>query len=261
MLSTALGHFVVELWCFVIIMAVFASVLSAPWLKGWFGEFVVDLSLKSGLDRGGYKVFKNVTLPTESGSTQIDHIVVAKSGVFVIETKCMKGWIFGGLRQKTWTQSIWGRSYKFQNPLRQNFKHVKTLERLLGLDERQIHSVVVFVGDCRFKTDMPENVVYGGALASHVKSKNAPVLSERHVSRIVDQLERVRLRPSLGTRIRHVRHVRGVVARKSDRSDPPNCPKCGRAMVMRRARRGKFSGRKFWGCPDFPACRGIMEAE
>ncbi|WP_339385147.1 nuclease-related domain-containing protein, partial [Vibrio paracholerae] len=41
---------------------------------------------------------------TEDGTTQIDHIVVSKFGVFVIETKYMKGWIFGSKDQKQWTQ-------------------------------------------------------------------------------------------------------------------------------------------------------------
>ena len=30
---------------------------------------------------------KDVTLPTEDGTTQIDHIIVSRYGVFVIETK------------------------------------------------------------------------------------------------------------------------------------------------------------------------------
>ena len=34
-------------------------------------------------------------LPTEKGSTQIDHIVVSLYGIFVIETKNYKGWITG----------------------------------------------------------------------------------------------------------------------------------------------------------------------
>ena len=45
-------------------------------------------------------------------------------------------------------------------------------------------------------------------------------------------------------------------------SEPiPNCPKCERPMVRRTARRGSNVGSDFWGCPEFPRCRGIVTYE
>ena len=41
----------------------------------------------------------------------------------------------------------------------------------------------------------------------------------------------------------------------------PNCPKCDRPMVRRTARRGANAGREFWGCSEFPRCRGIVQDE
>ena len=67
----------------------------------------------------------------------------------------MKGWIFGTANQKNWTQKICKHTNKFQNPLHQNYKHVKTLEALLDTPSAANHSLVVFVGDSTFKTDMP----------------------------------------------------------------------------------------------------------
>lgn len=40
----------------------------------------------------------------------------------------------------------------------------------------------------------------------------------------------------------------------------PSCPTCGKSMVMRTARRGSNAGSHFWGCPDFPRCRGTRPA-
>lgn len=37
----------------------------------------------------------------------------------------------------------------------------------------------------------------------------------------------------------------------------PACPKCGSPMVQRVAKTGVNTGRTFWGCSTFPACRGI----
>ncbi len=89
------------------------------------GEAFVNSAIKRKLDKTKYHLIKDVTLPTVDGTTQVDHIIVSKFCIFVIETKNMKGWIFGGERQKTWTQSIYKNKNKFQNPLHQNYKHIK----------------------------------------------------------------------------------------------------------------------------------------
>ncbi len=38
----------------------------------------------------------------------------------------------------------------------------------------------------------------------------------------------------------------------------PFCPKCGSKMILRTAKKGKYSGQKFWGCSKFPNCDGIL---
>ncbi len=75
--------------------------------KGLLGEWFVGLLLKFGLPKNEYFLLNDVTLPAEGGSTQIDHVVVSQFGVFVIETKNMKGWIFGSEDQAMWTQSLY----------------------------------------------------------------------------------------------------------------------------------------------------------
>jgi hypothetical protein len=39
----------------------------------------------------------------------------------------------------------------------------------------------------------------------------------------------------------------------------PRCPKCGSDMVLRTARSGANQAEKFWGCPGFPQCRGMLK--
>ena len=36
----------------------------------------------------------------------------------------------------------------------------------------------------------------------------------------------------------------------------PDCPRCGSMMVLREAKRGARAGEEFWGCTNFPKCRG-----
>ena len=52
---------------------------------------------------------------------------------------------------------------------------------------------------------------------------------------------------------------------RSDPSDPtdsnfPQCPRCGKLMTLRTARQGPHAGAQFWGCSDYPACKGTAPA-
>jgi restriction system protein len=40
-----------------------------------------------------------------------------------------------------------------------------------------------------------------------------------------------------------------------------SCPKCDSEMVLRTAKKGNYAGQKFWGCSEFPKCRGILKYE
>lgn len=241
------------LWWIVPFMMVM-GLLQSPWGKGVLGELLVKLAAKLRLPADSYRPIHNVTLPTADGSTQIDHIFVSRFGIFVVETKNMKGWIFGGEHQAQWTQRIFKKSFRFQNPLRQNYKHVKTLESALDVSPEIIHSVVVFAGESTFKSPMPANVTSGGGYIGYIKSFREVVLSDAQVDSIVARIQAGRLEPSWATNHRHMQQLE---ARK-DPGAARNCPKCGDSMVLRTATRGANVGKQFWGCSGFPGCRVIQ---
>ena len=117
----------------IFIFALAVLYLRGPSKKGARGERRVRKSISAKLDDGKYRQFHDVTLPSPDGTTQVDHIVVSPYGVFVIETKNYKGWIFGDARSRQWTQTLYRRKHRLQNPLHQNYKHAKAVESFLGL--------------------------------------------------------------------------------------------------------------------------------
>lgn len=240
---------------YIIPAVIFITLIKSRWFKGKFGEFIVNSAIKTRLDKDVYHLIKNVTLPTENGTTQIDHVIVSIYGVFVIETKNMKGWIFGSKDQKTWTQKIFKVTNKFQNPLLQNYKHTKTLESLLGLSDSKIFPVIAFVGNSTFKNEMPENVTTGSGYVKYIKSKTDAIITPEEVTEILSKIESGRLTPSFKTDRAHVTHVRAIIAEKSSQT---LCPKCGSAMRIRESKRGDNAGKQFWGCSNYPRCRGIV---
>src|SRR5215510_12738215 len=164
-----------KLWWVIPILFVI-GILQSPWFRGLRGEAFVKLAAWLRLPAKTYQRLHNVMMPTPDGTTQIDHIFVSQFGIFVVETKNMKGWIFGSEDQRQWTQIIFKRSFKFQNPLRQNYKHVKALEATLDVPPKAIRSVVAFVGYSTFKSPMPRNVTRGGGYISYIKAFHEPIL-------------------------------------------------------------------------------------
>ncbi|WP_411358661.1 nuclease-related domain-containing protein [Pseudidiomarina salilacus] len=248
-----------------IVFAIIVGFFRTNWFKGKLGEALVNLAAKLRLDKNTYHLIKDVTLPSGDGTTQIDHIIVSVYGVFVVETKYYRGWIFGSAKQKNWTQSVYRRKYSFQNPLLQNYKHVQTLKELLGLDEHQVHSVVVFIGDSQFKTQMPANVAYGGAYVNYIRSFTTPVLDVEQVEMIKQHIQSNALARSLKTDRQHRDHLRDKFASTSTAAAVTKtaemtntCGKCGADMKLRTATRGANKGQQFWGCSGYPKCRNVM---
>ena len=179
--------------------------------KGILGETVINVATWLTLDKAVYHRLNNITLPlANGGSTQIDHVIVSAYGIFVIETKNYKGWIYGKEAQKQWTQAFPnGRKYKFQNPLRQNYLHIKTLADLLALDISYFYSMIAFIGECELKTrdELPEHVLKGGVI-SYIKKKQDKILTEAEVESIVEQIETKRFAKSWRTNSQHKAYLK-----------------------------------------------------
>ena len=93
--------------CIFVLLVAFKIWMSSPKNIGKFGEKRVARKL-DWLSKE-YITLNDILLPTNYGTTQIDHIVVSPYGIFVIETKNYKGWIFGHENSEEWKQSLFGK--------------------------------------------------------------------------------------------------------------------------------------------------------
>ncbi|NTZ96895.1 NERD domain-containing protein [Pseudomonas koreensis] len=214
------------------------GLLNSRWGKGHTGELRLRLFARWHLDKQTYRRMHNVTLNTIDGTTQIDHVFISPYGIFVVETKNISGWIFGSEKQSQWTQRLYQKTFKFQNPLRQNYKHLKALEVALGVVTEYLHSVIVFVGASSFKTDMPANVTQGKGFIRYIKSFKQPVFTEAEVDALVQTLRTGRLSPSLATQRAHLQNLK----RRNDPTAERKCPKCGSALLIRTVKLGPNAG-------------------
>jgi hypothetical protein len=180
------------------------------------GEALVASTLQRHFKTQDYHLLNHITLRHRGGTTQIDHILVSRFGVFVIETKSYTGWIFANAEHPTWTQVTFNDKFKFQNSIHQNYLHVKAVQELLDfVPTSAIHSAVVFTGDAEFKTDMPMGVFTLPKLIQHLRSCTEEVLSPNRVQFCVGRLETARLAVSGETDVAHVQRLQRRYGQKS----------------------------------------------
>ena len=130
---------------------------------GRLGEIKVDRRLRFWLGGSGAKVYDDVTFMTVSGgTTQIDHIVLSRKGIFCIETKNLNGELKGNVDDKNWLH--WnkrGDKNIIYNPIFQNHAHIKHLSKVLKVDTSQVEGFVTNVGDAKLKGNI--NPMFGKA--------------------------------------------------------------------------------------------------
>lgn len=157
--------------------------------KGSKGEYHVYKKLNRIFRNKNCYVFNDILIKHNGDSTQIDHVVLSQHGVFVIETKNYSGWIFGSESSKNWTKVMFKNKYAFQNPIRQNYKHVLILQHILGLNYNKFISIVVFTGSGEFKTQLPENVLKIGDLKNYVNRFSDDIIETTDFETLKQRLE------------------------------------------------------------------------
>lgn len=181
--------------------------------RKYIGEAMLANTIAGQLSRP-HVLINNVTLKTGGGTTQIDHVLVADTGIFVMENKHYDGWIFGDPQSRQWTQTIYRKKSRFQNPIHQNFAHIKALVSLFNLPEDNFHSVVVFTGNAEFKNNLGPNVIHLPDLISFLSADRPVVFDERKIAYVVGRIEMKRERRSVETDEYHINYVRRRLTRK-----------------------------------------------
>jgi hypothetical protein len=219
--------------------------------KGINGERRVARRLRR-LNKRDYLVINDILLKSGGYSTQIDHIVICRSGIIVIETKNYTGWIHGHENSEYWLQTIYKNKYQLKNPIKQNWVHVYTLRKLLKqYGTIQYHPIVVFAGDGTLKnvtSNLP--VIYSKKLLRTIKSINhIDNLTYDQMQAIFNDLLSMRLTSSKENRS-HIKYVKQRAREQRRVVKKKLCPKCGGKLVKRKGKYGSF-----YGCNNFPRCK------
>lgn len=248
----------------IICLVAFGWWYNSPKQKGKRGEQRVH-DILSNLPED-YHVLDDIVLKTDKGTTQIDHVVVSKYGIFAIETKNYRGDIYGDDNRKEWTQLIvtkvtyakkrW-KTYTyvtknhFYNPVKQSVGHAFRIKELLSAYPHvKIVPIVVFVGDAILsKVESNHHVIYENSLLKVIDGYKTTYLTDNDVQTVLSILNESNVRDTVTNR-QHVKNIRTAARELNTTIKLGVCPKCGGRLVERRGKYGSF-----YGCSNYPQCK------
>lgn len=221
---------------------------AVKWRLGWLSdEYLVinDLLLNRG---NGY-------------TSQIDHVVVSRYGIFVIETKNISGHIYGSENSPKWKR-YWKAWYygiehsdelEFDNPILQNEAHIKALASELGSNIKYI-PIIVFSTNAELHVSAQHtHVVYSTQVRRLIRSYSEPIMSTEQVKHIYNYLvsnnitdESIRERHAVRAQL----NKNNYQQRREEAIFNGRCPTCGGKLVKRQGKYGEF-----YGCSNYPKCK------
>lgn len=162
----------------------------------------------------GYKLLNDILIKNKDKTTQIDHVLIGKKGIFVIETKDFSGTIKGKEYSKEWTQNLNGYTNEFYNPIRQNYGHIKALENLTK--RRNIFiSTIVFTNKSNIKevnTETP--VIQLKDLKKFIKKYPSDInINKEEINSIYNLIKKNNIN-SKRIRKKHVKNINRKIANK-----------------------------------------------
>lgn len=237
-------------WIFIIPTTIFLIILykfSAS-IIGKAGEHWVKGELKK-LDKNKYKVLNDIMINTKNGTSQIDHIVISKYGIFVIETKQYNGYITGNKYDKKWIRHLKRRKKIFYtNPIRQNYGHVISICELLNMDESKVFNVVCISSTAKIKIKDDGETTRIDTLLDKILSYNNEIIDN------VDDIYNKILSSNIIDKKIRKEHVKNLRNKYSNKDDNNICPRCGNTLVLRNGKYGVF-----YGCSSYPKCKYIRK--
>ena len=224
-------------------------ILRNPVTLGYLGERKVSKILNKVADKCGGKVINDIIIVDEEGkSSQIDHIFLHRSGIYVVETKRYSGRIYGSKNDHDWTQVLaYGHTkHKLYNPIMQNATHIRRLKEILDNEKYIYKSIIVFVRNNIDYIDS-ESISTARSLKKDISfTMNEVNLTDAEIDKIYFELLEYKDNP-LKSKKEHVKEI------KKTQKDISNniCPHCHTPLVKKTSKYGK----EFYGCINYPKCK------
>ena len=234
--------------------------VSSAEVIGEHGEKKVAYLL-GDLEHEDYQVFNDFLIKKGNYTTQIDHIIISRYGVFVLETKNVHGKVYGSGNSEYWKQYLPDTGYRrygttqehqLRNPIWQNTGHINSLRRHVFGNNVPIYGIVAFSDDTELFVSAEQPVMNMSKIVPYIKTFQDEVLSSDKMDFYRRRLFEV-ISTSEVDRKEHIANVRQNQERWDAAVENGKCPRCGGDLVLREGKYGQF-----YGCSHYPKCKYIL---
>jgi hypothetical protein len=121
--------------------------------KGEILELMIESKLKINFPNS--KIYRDIAVPKSYGKdTQIDILMIDKTGIFIIEAKNLAATLTGDWgSEKIIARYRNGKDYEYDNPIIQNSKHYEYLHLVSSLNSQYFFNLVVGGDNMKFVTE------------------------------------------------------------------------------------------------------------
>ena len=177
---------------------------------GEAGENLVAKYLQDIVNSYGGYLYNDFCFEDQQGySTEIDHILITRGGVFIIETKTNKGLIRGAKEDEWWLciKKDYQQDKQLKNPIIQNQGHINHLRKMFKNTPPKMTSIVIFpVADITY---VSSDIVYDldDATNKIIELTKSNTYSQEFVERINSQIKQIQDTYSI-SKEKHIENIK-----------------------------------------------------
>lgn len=228
-------------------------------------------------------ILHDLYLESDGLTAQIDYMIFTRHFHYVVECKNLYGNIEINSRGDFIRTFGNGKNIVKEgiySPITQNRRHLELIKEISSKTKTNIltkalfekhfyenyRSIVVIanpktvVSDKYAKKDVRSQIIRCDQLAEHIRKTNlsdSVSISEKDMMDTANFFLSLNKKPAND----YIQKFRELVSTQTETSQPNDvlrCPKCGSPMIRRKATKGANAGKEFWGCSQYPSCRGIV---
>ena len=177
---------------------------------GKAGENLVAKYLQDVVNSYGGYLYNDFCFEDQQGySTEIDHILITRGGIFIIETKTNKG-LIRGAKEDEWLLCIkkdYQQDKQLKNPIIQNQGHINHLRKMFKNTPPKMTSIVIFpVADITY---VSSDIVYDldDATNKIIELTKSNTYSQEFVERINSQIKQIQDTYSI-SKEKHIENIK-----------------------------------------------------
>ena len=216
-------------------------------IVGKAGEHWVKERLDK-LPKDVYFILNDIMIEVDGKTSQIDHIVVSQYGIFVIETKQYNGYFTGSKYDKRWVRHLGKKKVNYENPIRQNYGHIKNLCKLLNIPEDIVFNIVCIPSKAKLNIENDGEITRYYTINQKILTYNKVLIS--NPTDIYNKIKELNITDESQRRIHKNK------ARENDLYGDMTCPKCGSKLLVKNGKYGTFIG-----CSNYPKCKYTKNVE